>query len=136
MEGVLKFRVYRLKEGRDPANPQTISDLAFINPSTGKLSLSEDGATAVEDVFIKIWSPSGMAYNAVSSATRWCEHPEGNIPFGYPLNTKEMDGDFDNGNRRATQNDEKVAWGGTCHLKYSVSGGAKVSKGWVEITPR
>lgn len=136
LEGVIKMRAYRLKGDRDPSNQETISKLLYINPSDGKLTLKEEGATALEDVFIKIWNPTGLSCNAVSSATRYCDNGEGILPANGELHCRALRDTFDESGRRATQNDTGEALGAHVALKYSVSGGARQSSGWVEIRPR
>lgn len=137
LKGIVKFRLYRLRGDVGNMNKDQrksmVSNLLYFHPSTGKLSLKEEGAEALEDIFIQVWNPTGFRNNTVSSTSRSCDDPEGVLPMDREVIGKELQLSLDDESRIAYQNDQKNVTTRSTSLIYTVSGGAKVSCGQVNL---
>jgi hypothetical protein len=138
IRAVAKFRAYTLKPGFRHIKDD-VEKLLYIDPTSGGLHLKEEGATALEDIFVYIDNPTGLYQNVISSATRYTHIAEGEQPrklIGAPLCSNGVMNTFEESGRRCYQNDPaREHFGAHVRLTYNISGGADC-KGEFCIYPR
>lgn len=138
VRAVAKFRAYKLKPGHRYIKDH-VEKLLYIDPATGGFHLKEEGATALEDIFVYIDNPSGIYQNIISSATRYTHDTEGDQPrsiIADPLCSKGVMNTFEESGRKCYQNDpDREHFGAHVRLTYNISGGSDC-KGEFCIYPR
>lgn len=135
---VAKIRAYKLKPGHRPIK-EDVEKLLYTDPTTGGFHLKEEGASALEDIFVYVDNPSGLYQNNISSATRYTYIAEGDQPrsiIADPLCSKGVMNTFEESGRKCYQNDpDREHFGAHVRLTYNISGGSDC-KGEFCIYPR